>query len=1613
MAGGNIKVVVRVRPFNSRELDRRAKCIVHMKESQTILTPTPEAEERLRGSKGAKAGDGHKVFAFDKSYWSFDRGDPHYAGQDSLFTDLGSPLLDNAFQGYNNCIFAYGQTGSGKSYSMMGYGEETGVIPKICQDMFERITRIQEDENLNCTVEVSYLEIYNERVRDLLNPSTKGNLKVREHPATGPYVEDLAKLVVRSFKEIEHLMDEGNKARTVAATNMNETSSRSHAVFTLTLTQKRHDVETSMDTEKVAKISLVDLAGSERATSTGATGARLKEGAEINRSLSTLGRVIAALADLSTTKKKNASMVPYRDSVLTWLLKDSLGGNSMTAMIAAISPADINFEETLSTLRYADSAKRIKNHAVVNEDPNARMIRELKEELAQLRSKLSSGATSGGIAEEQYSTDTPLDKQIVSIIQADGTVRKVSKAQIAEQLSQAQKLYEDLNQTWEQKLLKTEQIHKEREAALEELGISIEKGFVGLSTPKKMPHLVNLSDDPLLAECLVYNIKPGRTTVGNVEILDSTAEIRLNGSKILRNHCTFENVDGTVTILPGTGAAVMVNGLRLDKSQRLRSGSRIILGDFHIFRFNHPQEARAERAEQSLLRHSVTTSQLGSPGPRPGNDRSLSKAGSDIDGENCRSESPMPTAGRESDWSFARREGASAILGTDHKISQLNDEELDALFDDVQRARGERRVRPESRILGAEDEDLESVSSYQFREKYMSNGTIDNFSLDTALTIPGTPQIDDSEEKEKTDERLRLVRDDMQAQLDKQKEEYQDQLRKAEVSSQDLKDLHAEKERMEEALKAAKEDLEAQLKQQKLMFEAQLKDVLKSPEQSLDENGVAVLTEADKRRATHAVDSWRKLRTLALAEIILRHSALLKEGQVMSQLMDKSVMFQFNIVGQGQDLCSSYDRVLNDISGEEDETLQSASKPCVGVRVIDYQHRVIHLWSIEKFEQRLQSMRQMHQYFDRPDYIRHFRLGDPFTEAFLPQFSLIGDAHVPLTAVFEARVQDYVIEVISPYTQQSIGVLRLSLEPSSAQAPSSMLKYNVVMHDMTGFAEREGSQIHAQMFVTGLSDDGGATTTQMIGSFDEGSARFESVHSMSLPRDGPSTASLHIAVFARVTAMHLDKILSWDEMRESVTVSAIRRRRKPRARIPETEYHLQEQHDVFAKILILEMSEVGEYVPAEVEQSSNLDPGTYQLHQGLQRRIAITLRHNSSDPLKWQDVCSMRVGNIRLVDPWGKIPDLYTSSDIPLKLVQTPDIREEIGGSSHITIIGQWDSSLHDSVLLDRPTADRYSIQMSLSCDVMSARIESVLTFDLHQTLQIRPRSWLRPQSMFKQLWKTTRVVYSTTGIFSVVLKPLPSKRANDLWRLDSQHQYIKGEEDLQHWSPRGISLINDFMEAQRRRERLTEVEAARVSFAAYLSSPPQINGTSSPPTGDTKEVVCSDRQRELLNKCLAIWTTRSLPVLNPLEFLVTPPPSPPRSAPPPPKLTAKTYFHAKNPTVLKCGPLLTPSPSSAAWLRRFAELRPPYLHLYSIPDSEETSVINLRNATVDAEPEVGRLLISARIGGERRNVFALYGLGSSWLFAVRDETVKAEWILAVDRAFLGGSGSGGSDAGQ
>uniref|UniRef100_A0A672J3N2 Kinesin family member 13A n=1 Tax=Salarias fasciatus TaxID=181472 RepID=A0A672J3N2_SALFA len=485
---------------------------------------------------------------------------PKYAGQEVVFKCLGEGILENAFQGYNACIFAYGQTGSGKSFSMMGNGEQPGLIPRLCCSLFERV-HCEANEAHTFKVEVSYMEIYNEKVRDLLDPKgSRQSLKVREHKVLGPYVDGLSQLAVTSYEDIEVLMSEGNKSRTVAATNMNEESSRSHAVFSIIVTQTLYDLKSGNSGEKVSKMSLVDLAGSERVSKTGAAGERLKEGSNINKSLTTLGCVISALADQSGGKGK-AKFVPYRDSVLTWLLKDNLGGNSKTAMIATVSPAADNYEETLSTLRYADRAKRIVNHAVVNEDPNARIIRELREEVEKLKVQLS---------------------------QAES----LKAPELKDKLQESEKLIQEMTVTWEEKLRKTEEIATERQKQLESMGISLETS--GIKVGEDKCFLVNLNADPALNELLVYYLKE-HTRVG----ADTSQDIQLFGIGIQPEHCVLELCpDGDVTLMPLGNARSCVNGTMIDSLVHLWHGDRILWGNNHFFRINLPKRKRRDRLKE-------------------------------------------------------------------------------------------------------------------------------------------------------------------------------------------------------------------------------------------------------------------------------------------------------------------------------------------------------------------------------------------------------------------------------------------------------------------------------------------------------------------------------------------------------------------------------------------------------------------------------------------------------------------------------------------------------------------------------------------------------------------------------------------------------------------------------------------------------------------------------------------------------------------------------------------------------------------------------------------------------------------------------------------------------
>ncbi|XP_052333548.1 uncharacterized protein LOC118402698 isoform X8 [Oncorhynchus keta] len=421
-AMASVCVAVRVRPLNKREKEMSAKVIIHMK-GKTISVDGNNKDIH-KGIPGIGLTDrGRHSFSYDFSYDSTDVGSPNFVPQEKVFKDLGCDVLKAAFEGYNACVFAYGQTGSGKSYTMIGNSGDLGLIPRICDGLFCHISEMDQVDGASFRIEVSYLEIDNERVQDLLttktDPGSGSGLHLREHPKDGPYVENLSTRLVQNYTDIEELMHAANAKLITANTGLNDVSSRSHSIFTVIITQVRFNAV--LPCETVSKIHLVDLAGSER------TGARLKEGANINKSLVTLGSVISALADTCVTgegsshtgKMKKQLFIPYRDSLLTWLLMNSLGGNSKTIMIATISPADVHYGETLSTLRYANRAKNIVDCGLVDEDGGVKVIRELQEEISRLRGLMENNNQEETVALRNEGIRVVLDSEPPHLISID------------------------------------------------------------------------------------------------------------------------------------------------------------------------------------------------------------------------------------------------------------------------------------------------------------------------------------------------------------------------------------------------------------------------------------------------------------------------------------------------------------------------------------------------------------------------------------------------------------------------------------------------------------------------------------------------------------------------------------------------------------------------------------------------------------------------------------------------------------------------------------------------------------------------------------------------------------------------------------------------------------------------------------------------------------------------------------------------------------------------------------------------------------------------------------------------------------------------------------------
>ncbi|XP_052510106.1 kinesin-like protein KIF28P [Budorcas taxicolor] len=530
----SVKVAVRVRPFSQREKNSGSKCVISMHSRTTTIIQDPKNPEHT------------KTFTFDLAYWShngfqkdkdgvFISADPggKFAGQKEVFHDLGRGILDSAWQGYNTTLLAYGQTGSGKSYSMIGFGANKGIIPNVCEELFQAIEN--RDKNREYQVTFSMLEIYNEQVRDLLSKIKKpGGLRVREDQQLGFYVDGLKSVPCENYAHIERLMEQGAKIRTTASTNMNASSSRSHMIITIQFKQ----VFLDRDLSKQSSINLVDLAGSERQKSSGSEGDRLREGSRVNLSLTNLGNVISALADAAMGKK--VLHVPYRDSVLTKLLQSALGGNSRTTLIAAISPADICYEETLSTLRYAERAKKIRNKAVVN---TSTLIRESRGE----NDRLLLGCGNCRMAELPACLLGPPCDQI----------------SWANQLEQAR-------WEWQQHYV----------------AIAQEQQMM-----KTFPHLLNVNEDPQLTGVLKHFIQAGSCDAGQA----ASNAIILQGLGISDKHASFTNSGGKVMVTPYGKCKVIVNGVPITTKTKLQHLDRIILGSNSAYLYiGFPSERGSE-----------------------------------------------------------------------------------------------------------------------------------------------------------------------------------------------------------------------------------------------------------------------------------------------------------------------------------------------------------------------------------------------------------------------------------------------------------------------------------------------------------------------------------------------------------------------------------------------------------------------------------------------------------------------------------------------------------------------------------------------------------------------------------------------------------------------------------------------------------------------------------------------------------------------------------------------------------------------------------------------------------------------------------------------------------
>lgn len=1371
---------MRVRPFNNREISREAQCIIEMSGNTTsILNP--------KAPPGSK--DALKSFNYDYSYFSMDPNDANYSSQLMVYKDIGEEMLEHAFEGYNVCIFAYGQTGAGKSYTMMGKQEEgqEGIIPQICKDLFRKISR-NSNECLKYSVEVSYMEIYCERVRDLLNPKNKGNLRVREHPLLGPYVEDLSKLAVMSYQDIHDLIDEGNKARTVAATNMNETSSRSHAVFTIFFTQQKQDSATGLVTEKVSKISLVDLAGSERADSTGAKGTRLKEGANINKSLTTLGKVISALAEIAATKKKKkADFIPYRDSVLTWLLRENLGGNSKTAMIAAVSPADINYDETLSTLRYADRAKQIVCKAVVNEDANAKLIRELKEEIQKLRELLKQE----GIDVQEGDEIVRATKREDDVKESRPRIPSHTTSTIAEeavdQLQASEKLIAELNETWEEKLKRTEIIRLQREAVFAEMGVAVKEDgvTVGVFSPKKTPHLVNLNEDPLMSECLIYYIKDGFTRIGSAEA-NIPQDIQLCGPHILSEHCVFENHEGIITLIPKKGALIYVNGREVTEPIVLKTGSRVILGKNHVFRFNHPDQVR-ERREK------------GSPAETPGN-------------------------GETVDWNFAQielleKQGIDLKAEMEKRLLALEEqfrkekEEADQLFEE-QRKNYEARIDALQRQVEEQSMTMSMYSSYTPED-------FNNIEEDIFVN----PLFD--AESNWTEREFQLAAWAFRKWKYHQFTSLRDDLWGNAIF---LKEANA---------------ISVELKK-KVQFQfTLLTDTLYSPlpsdllpviddeeeeERPFPRTIVAVEVQDTKNGATHYWTLDKLRQRLELMREMYHNEAELSptspDFNIESitggdpfydrfpwfRMVGRSFVYLSNlmypvplihkvaIVNEKGDV-KGYLRVAVQAVVEENSEYSSGVRQSARISFED------DLFGNQKQNKRNTLLTQTLEK-NRQILLHEERVVEGHNEQ------------------KEVKDEDDIGDADSGRGDSSVSSDMKEEDLPDHLQLGSEFTFRVTVLQAMGIST-EYADIFCQFNFLHRHDE--AFSTEPVKNTGKGCPPgFYHVQNITVTvtksfLEYLKTQPIVFEVFGHYQQHPLHKDAKLEYVRQppkrmlppSIPISQPVRSPKFGSVLPSpSTSHVHAKYDVLVWFEICELAPNGEYVPSVVDHSDDLPcRGLFLLHQGIQRRIRITIVHEPASELRWKDVRELVVGRIRNTPE----PEEEDNDSSVLSLGLFPGEYLEIPGDDRcmFRFEAAWDSSLHNSALLNRVTAYGEQIFMTISAylELENCGRPAIITKDLSMIIygrdaRVGPRSLKHLFSGSYRNQEANRL----SGVYELVLRRSSEAGVQRRQRrvLDTSSTYVRGEENLHGWRPRGDSLIFDHQWELEKLTRLEEVERVR-----------------------------------------------------------------------------------------------------------------------------------------------------------------------------------------------------------